>query len=406
MQSWRTDDDLEARLVAIRRDIHQHPELSDHEQRTADVVASELGNIGVDRVLRSVATTGVVGWIFGARPGPCIVLRADLDALPIDEADRGQPYRSAISGVHHACGHDGHTAILLGVAARLHERREELAGAVVLMFQPAEERGGGARRMLAEQPWPAGQAPSASLGLHITTELKVGRVDVRSGPVAAAAQSVDVVFTSAGGHAAFPELTPDPVVCAAAFITSAQTIVSRNLSPRSRTVLGLSCIRAGTTRSAIPSEVVIEGTVRSFDDDDVALVRSRVETIARGLALAHGCEASVRFMDDMYPTCVNDPEISDVVTEVARRQLGDGCVTSDMMINGADDMAEILADYPGCFFFLGGANEALNMTAPMHSPDFDFDETALMTGVELLVEATMAVQSRPFQPVVEGPHPN
>ncbi len=385
-------DDIVRRVVSVRRDLHQHPELSGQEHRTADVVASRLKEIGVDRVLTPVAATGVAGWIVGDRPGPCVLLRADMDALPITEADRGQPYRSTTEGVHHGCGHDGHTAILLGVAEELQARRAEVRGTVVLLFQPAEERGGGARRMLAERPWPGDQTPQASLGLHITTMLPVGTVDVRPGPVTASAQSVDVHFGSPGGHAALPELTPDPVVCAAAFIVSAQTVVSRNLSPRSNTVLGLSRIRAGTTRSAIPTTVTIEGTVRSYDDDDVVLVRRRVEAIAGGIAAAHGCDFEVDFKDDMYPASVNNETVTGLVRAAARRQLGDDCVTSDLVIAGADDMAEILADFPGCYFFLGGANQERGLTAPMHSPDFDFDEAAMPVGVALLVESVLALQ--------------
>lgn len=373
-------------MVATRRDLHMHPEISNDEHRTAALIADRLAEIGVDGLARSTET-GVVAWVLGEQPGPTVLLRADIDALPITEADNGQPYRSRNPQVHHGCGHDGHTAILLAVAQVLVERREQLAGSALLFFQPAEERGGGARRMLDSKVWPADLAPSAAVGLHLTTAMSVGDVDVRAGAVTSAAQSFDVTFGSPGGHAAAPHLTPDPVVASAAFIMAAQTVVSRSLEPGSQTVVSFTVIRAGETRSAIPTHVDIQGTVRSFTNSDLALVQDRIRTIADGVAAAHGCTVAVDFKNDTYPAGVNDPAVTAVVSAAARDTIGADHVDDSMVVSGADDMGEILLDHPGCYFFVGAANPERGMTAPMHSPEFDFDEAALEIGARVMLAA-------------------
>jgi len=383
-----------AQMVETRRDLHRHPEISGQERRTAGVVARRLREIGVDGVVDGVADTGVIGWVVGDPEGPTLLLRADIDALQIPEEDRGQAYLSQESGAHHACGHDGHTAILLAVAEVLVQERSALAGSVLLFFQPAEERGGGARRMLASKAWPQDLVPAAALGLHLTTGLPVGAVDVRSGPVTSSAQSFDVSFGSPGGHAASPHLTSDPVVASAAFIMAAQTVVSRSLDPRSQTVVSFTVIHGGETRSVIPVAVDIQGTVRSYSHEDLAKVQRRVRTIADGVAAAHGCSALVDFKDDAYPAGINDVSVAEDVAAAARQAVGADQVRSDMVVSGADDMGEILLDYPGCYFFIGGANADQGMVAPMHSPAFDFDEDAMGVGARVMLAAVDQVLSR------------
>lgn len=377
-------------MIATRRDLHMHPEISSQEHRTAALVADRLREIGVDG-LAGCADTGVVAWVVGEQPGPTVLLRADIDALPITELDHGQSYLSQTPGAHHGCGHDGHTAILLAVAGLLVERRPKLPGSVLLFFQPAEEWGGGARRMLDSRAWPEELAPSAALALHLTTAMELGEVDVRPGPVTSAAQSFDVGFRSPGGHAAAPHLTPDPVVAAAAFIMAAQTVVSRSLDPRSQTVVSFTVIQAGEVRSAIPVAVDIQGTVRSYTNEDLARVQERVRAIADGVAATHGCMAVVDFKDDAYPTSVNDAVVAAAVTEAACDLLGADHVRADMVISGADDMGEILLDHPGCYFFVGAANSRRGLTAPMHSPEFDFDEAALEIGARVMLAAVERV---------------
>lgn len=385
----RIDESVTQRMVEIRRDLHRNPELSRQEHRTAEIIAAELRDIGVDEVVEGVAETGVLGRISGPIPGPTVLLRADIDALPIAETDRGQEYLSLRSGVHHGCGHDGHVAILLGTARVLKKLQQQLAGTVLLVFQPAEERGGGARRMLEDSRWPALTEPIASVALHITNDLQTGHIDARSGPVTAAAQSFDVAFRGPGGHAAQPQSVTDPVVAAAEFVMSAQTIVSRSISSRSNVVVGVSCIHGGHTRSAIPTEVLLEGTIRAYDDDDIVVVRRRLAEIAAGIAQAHGCEVDVDIKDDMYPVSVNDPVVTDIVSAAGRSALGADAVTADVVVSGADDMAEFLREFPGCYFRLGAGDAEKGFTVPHHSPDFDFDEDAMPAGAAVLVESVL-----------------
>lgn len=383
--------DQVAHMIAVRRDLHQHPELSGQERRTAGVVATQLRTIGVDEVVEAVADTGVVGWVRGVCPGPVVLLRADIDALPLQEVDRGQPYRSRTPGVHHACGHDGHVAILLAVAEAIVGRRGELSGSVILMFQPAEERGGGARRMLEARPWPADLTPTHALALHLTTGLKTGRVDVRPGAVTASAQSLTVAFGSSGGHASSPHLAPDPVVCLAEFILGAQTVVSRSLDPLASAVLSFGVLRGGESRSVIPTRVEVEGTVRTYRNKDLELVRGRVTEIAIGVATAHGCSVEVDLAEDTYPAVVNNPQVAEIVAAASRTALSEDAVTSEMVIAGADDIGEVLLDFPGCFFFVGAANPERGITAYMHSPEFDLDEAALTIGADVLLAGVVAL---------------
>lgn len=389
------DADIKQMLTRVRREIHENPELSGQERMTAALIARELRAIGVDEVKEGVAETGVVAWIRGAQDGPSILLRADIDGLPIQETDHGQTYRSRIPGVHHGCGHDGHVAILLGTAQILQSLKTSMSGSVVFVFQPAEERGGGARRMLDENPWPPEITPQTSLALHITNDQPVGSIDVRPGAVTAAAQSFDVRFSSSGGHAAQPQSVADPIVASAEFVLSAQTIVSRSLSSRSNVVVGLSCIHGGETRSAIPTEVTIEGTIRAFSDDDTEVVRRRLREVAAGVAQIHGLDVEVDIKDDMYPVSINDAAVSDVVTRAGRAVLGADNVTADVVQSGADDMAEFLAAFPGCYFRLGAGNADRDLTAPHHSPHFDFDESAMEHGVAVFVESVLELQRSP-----------
>jgi len=387
------DADINDLLTRVRRTLHENPELSGKEHMTAALIVKELRAIGVDEIREGVAETGVVAWIRGAQDGPSVLIRADIDALPIQEVDHGQSYISRTQGVHHGCGHDGHVAILLGTAKVLQSLKETMSGSVIFVFQPAEERGGGARRMLDANPWPQEITPHSSLALHITNDQQVGTIDVRPGPVTAAAQSFDVRFISSGGHAAQPQAVADPIVASAEFVMSAQTIVSRSLSSRSNVVVGLSCIHGGDTRSAIPTEVTIEGTIRAFSDDDMKIVRRRLREVAAGVAQIHGCDVDVDIKDDMYPVSINDTAVSAVVARAGREVLGDDNVTSDVVQSGADDMAEFLAAFPGCYFRLGAGNAARELTAPHHSPHFDFDESAMENGVKVFVQSVLDLQT-------------
>ena len=263
------------RLIELRRDFHRHPELAHQEHRTAGIVAEHLRRLGLDEVRTGVGQTGVVGVLKGGRPGRTVMLRADMDALPLTEADRGQAYQSVNQGTHHACGHDGHTAILLTTAELLVARRREVPGTVTFVFQPAEERVGGAEGMIADGALEP--RPDACFGLHLWNDLEVGRVDARAGPVYASSDAFDITLSGPGGHGAMPHQVPDPVVASAQLIVALQTLVSRDSPPMEPAVLTIGSIHGGTAPNIIPTRVELQGTLRVFDP----AVRERLLARAR-----------------------------------------------------------------------------------------------------------------------------
>ncbi len=375
---------LADQLTAWRRDLHQHPELGFHEQRTASVVAQVLRDLGLE-VQTGVAETGVVAVIEGARPGRTVMLRWDMDALPIQEAT-GAPYASTNPGVMHACGHDGHVAIGLGVARLLCSRRKDLRGRVKLVFQPAEEGLGGAERMIAagvlEDP-----SPDVALGIHLWNSRPVGWVGIGDGPVMAGAEILEIEILGKGGHGASPHQARDPVAAAAQVISALQTIVSRNLDPRAAAVVSITQLHAGEAFNVIPDRVMLRGTIRTFDLGVRETVLKRVTEVASGVAAALGCAASVQ-LTPLTPPVVNDPELAARVRRVARRVLPGVLVEETERSMVSEDMAFFLRAVPGCFVLIGSANPSRGLDAPHHNPQFDFDEAALPQSVALLVSAT------------------
>ena len=375
-----------ARLVALRRDFHRHPELAHQEHRTAGIVADRLNALGLDDVRTGVGKTGVVGVLRGGRPGKTVMLRADMDGLPLLEADRGQPYRSVNEGVHHACGHDGHVAILLTVADVLAARRADLAGTVSFVFQPAEERVGGADGMLADGALEP--RPDACFGLHLWNEVEVGRIDARAGPVYASADAFVIALTGPGGHAAMPHQVGDPVLASAQLIVALQTLVSRAAPPLEPAVLTIGSIHGGTAPNIIPTRVELHGTLRVFDPVLRERLLGRMHAIVAGVAATFGVESDVR-MTDTCPACINDPAMAGLVQRVAARVVGGDAVLSSTRTTGADDMSLFLNAVPGCYFFVGSANAARGLASPHHSPTFDFDERALDVGVQMLTTTAL-----------------
>jgi len=375
---------LADQLTAWRRDLHQHPELGFHEQRTASVVAQVLRDLGLE-VQTGVAETGVVAVIEGARPGRTVMLRWDMDALPIQEAT-GAPYASTNPGVMHACGHDGHVAIGLGVARLLCSRRKDLRGRVKLVFQPAEEGLGGAERMIAagvlEDP-----SPDVALGIHLWNSRPVGWAGIGDGPVMAGAEILEIEILGKGGHGASPHQARDPVAAAAQVISALQTIVSRNLDPRAAAVVSITQLHAGEAFNVIPDRVMLRGTIRTFDLGVRETVLKRVTEVASGVAAALGCAASVQ-LTPLTPAVVNDPDLADRVRRVARRVLPGVLVEETERSMVSEDMACFLRAVPGCFVLFGSANPSRGRDAPHHNPQFDFDEAALPQAVALLVSAT------------------
>lgn len=378
--------ELTARLVAVRRDLHQHPELGFQEVRTAGVVAKRLGELGIP-FEAGIAGTGVLGLIEGALPGPTVLLRADMDALPLPEASDA-PYRSLVAGKMHACGHDAHTSMLLGAAEVLQARRHQLPGRVKLCFQPAEEGPGGAEPMIA-----AGvlQAPEVhyALGLHVWIELPTGDVGILPGPMMAAADTFECRVTSRGGHGAAPHRTRDPILAAAAVLQAWQAVVARETDPLQPAVLSVCQIQGGFAENIIPSEVLLRGTVRTFDDALRAEIPRAMRRILEGVTRAYGCGHEFTY-DHLYPATVNDPRIAEEMRAVVDA-MGDHLATSAAArpCMGAEDMSYFLRQVPGCFMFLGCARPGDEDPAPHHSNRFDVDEGCLPHGVELLVRGAL-----------------
>jgi amidohydrolase len=379
------------RLVEMRRDFHRHPELAHQEHRTAGIVAEHLHRLGLDEVRTGVGQTGVVGVLRGGRPGRTVLLRADMDALPLTEADRGQAYLSASPGCHHACGHDGHTAILLTVADLLVARRRDLPGTVTFAFQPAEERVGGAEGMIAEGTLEP--RPDACFGLHLWNDVEVGRVDVRAGPVYASADAFHITLSGPGGHGAMPHQVPDPVVASAHLIVALQTLVSRDSPPMEPAVLTIGSVHGGTAPNIIPTRVELQGTLRVFAPALRERLLARVREHVTSIAAAFRVEADFR-MTESCPACINDAGMSELVHGVAAGVVGPQQVQSRTQTTGADDMSWFLDRVPGCYFFLGSANAERGLASPHHSPTFDFDERALELGVQVLTSTALAFLER------------
>ncbi len=356
-------------MAIWRRHIHENPELGQHCEGTAAYVVERLREFGVDEIHEGIAISGVIAIINGQGAGPTIGLRADMDALPIPEAT-GLPYASKNAGKMHACGHDGHTTMLLGAARYLAETRR-FRGRVALIFQPAEETGGGAELMVEE-----GVLDRFGIGqlyaLHNAPGLPVGHFVTTAGPIMAAVDTFHIDVTGLGGHGALPQDTRDPVVAACGIVQAIQTIVSRNHHTLKDLVVSVTQIHTGTVDNVIPETAYINGTVRTFDKDVQAMVMQRLREIAEGVAAGYGVKAVVRY-DIGYPATVNEPQAARFAADVAREISGDaavdGAVDREM---GAEDFSYFLENRPGAYLFIGNGD-----SAGLHHPEFNFcDETA------------------------------
>ena len=367
----------------LRRDFHSHPELGFQEVRTAGVVARELQSMGLE-VTTGIAHTGVVALMEGAHPGPVVLMRFDMDALPILE-ETGAAYASQNPGVMHACGHDGHTSIGLTVARLLHAHSQELAGTVKFVFQPAEEGLHGAELMVKEGVL-QDPRPDVSLALHLWNEQPVGWLGIGDGAVMAAAEMFKVRITGKGGHGAAPHLAIDPVLAAAHVITALQSIPARNVAPLQAAVISVTTLRAGEAFNIIPQYAELTGTIRTFEPEVRALVLERFHQVMNGVAEAMGCTADIH-CEGITPAVINREPIARRVRAVAERILPDSPVTSHFATMGSEDMAFMMQDIPGCFIFVGSANSDKGLDAPHHHPRFDIDEEALPKGAALMAAA-------------------
>ncbi|MCA0452735.1 MAG: amidohydrolase [Chloroflexi bacterium] len=376
-------ESLRDELIARRRDFHIHPELAFEEYRTSGIVAEELNKLGLE-VQTGVGKTGVVGILEGAKDGPTVLVRADMDALPILEKNAVE-YASQTPGKMHACGHDGHTTIGLGVAKLLSKHRDELAGRIKFVFQPAEEIVGGAKAMVADGVL-QDPRPDVTLGLHLWNSMPIGKLGVGDGPVMAGSSIFTINLTGKGGHGALPDVSIDPIVCAAQVVTALQSIVSRNVDPLESAVVSVTRIQAGTAYNIIPQDAELWGTIRTFKNEVRDRVENRMREIVDGIASAMGCTSTVEIVHKSVPVR-NDSTVTERGREVLRQFVGDEGILTTERTMGAEDVGLFMDDIPGLYFFVGAAVPGQTEYYGHHHPRFDFDENALPLSVALLASA-------------------
>lgn len=370
---------MRAELVERRRDFHRHPELAFEEHRTAGIVADALNGLGLE-VQTGVGRTGVVGILEGAGDGPTLLYRADMDALPIVEENDAE-YVSETAGRMHACGHDGHTAIALGIAKLLSNHRSRLHGRVKFVFQPAEEVGGGAVAMIEDGVLES-PAPDRALGIHLWNDLEVGTVSVVSGPVMSGAGMFAITVTGKGGHGAMPHQTADPIVCAAQIITALQSIVSRNVSPLDTVVVSIGRIHGGSARNIIPQTVCFSGSFRLFREETRPQVMARIRDIATGVAAAMGCQAEVD-LGAGIGAVVNDALVAKE-SHAAMSQASRAVKLVEAPWMASEDVGLLMETSPSAYLLVGSANRERGLDYPHHHPRFDFDEDVLPLSVGLM----------------------
>lgn len=372
---------IEPRIVNTRRTIHSHPEMGYQEEQTSTLVQARLRELGIP-FRPGLAKTGVVAQIKGELgDGPCVLLRADMDALPIDEQS-GVPFSSEVPGVMHACGHDAHTAMLLGAAELILDRKSTFAGTVKLMFQPAEEGGGGAARMIDDGVLAEPRVDAAFM-LHVWPDLEVGQVACGPGAQLAGANSFTITVRGRGGHGARPHETIDPVVVGAQIVLAMQTLVSREVDPTVPAVVTLATFHAGNVSNVIPDEAVLKGTIRAFDGELFKHLEQRVREVATTVASALRASVDVEFATS-YPPSVCDPAMAEHLGASASSLLGAGAVLPSKPEMGAEDFAFVLQKVPGAMLWLGVKNPDWPAPKPVHTATFDIDEGALPIGTSAM----------------------
>jgi amidohydrolase len=370
--------DLHTEITAWRRDMHAHPELQYDVHRTAASVAEKLKSFGCDDVVTGIGRTGVVGVIRGRKPGAKVVgLRADMDALPIEEAT-DLPYKSTVKGKMHACGHDGHSAMLLGAAKYLAETRN-FVGTAVMIFQPAEEGGAGARAMLRDGLLDRFGIQEV-FGMHNYPGMPVGRFAIRSGPMMASTDNIAIKLEGVGAHAAFPHDGVDTILVGAQIVNQLQSIVARNVDPVKAAVVSICVFQGGTTDNVIPQEVRLGGTVRTLSQNVRELVQKRVREVVEGTARLYGAKAQLTYTPG-YPVLVNDAGRAAFAAAVASEVAGDNKVDDNCPpLMGAEDFAFMLNERPGAFIYVGNGD-----SAPLHNPKYDFNDEAIPLGTSYWV---------------------
>ena len=365
-------------MTAWRRHLHTIPELMFECHQTAAFVVERLREFGITEIHEGIATTGIVAIIEGQGDGPTIGLRADMDALPMQE-ETGLPYASMVDGMMHACGHDGHTTMLLGAARYLAETRN-FKGRVALIFQPAEENGGGGEVMVKEGILDTFDIKEV-YALHNAPGVEVGNFYTTPGPIMAAADSFDIHIVGNGGHGAMPHATADPIMAAVGIANAIQTIVSRNNYSQDNLVVSITQIHTGSADNVVPEKAYMNGTVRTFDPAVRTMVMARLEAIVAGQAAAYGVEARMDYLVG-YPATINEPERTEFAAEVAREIAGDAGVDGNAPPEmGAEDFAYLLEKRPGSYLFVGNGD-----TAGLHHPEYDFDDEAAAAGASFFAK--------------------
>jgi amidohydrolase len=396
-------DALKSFLVSLRRQLHRHPEVMYQESFTSQTIQTVLSELDIkyttgwsknthQDVYKGQGGYGIVAEI-GTGASPCIILRADMDALPIDEATNDiEAFKSKTRGKMHACGHDGHTTMLLGAAAVLKKMENSLQGTVRLMFQPAEEGGAGAKRMIEEGVIRKEPKAELAFGMHVWPALPSRTIASRPGTLMAAAETFQIIMAGKGGHAAMPHLTIDPIVAAASTIMNLQPIISRNISPLESGVVSITQMTAGDAYNVIPAAAIIKGTIRALTTEMLMSLRNRVEHVVNTTSILYGCNSTIRYSPDYYPNAHNDKDLFEHFSKkVGGLVSSEGYVRDIEPTMGGEDFAFLSKEIPSTFFFIGqgsGGDEAHHVPPTdfgLHHPKFALDEDVMSTGVELHV---------------------
>lgn len=379
--------EIKEKTIAIRRDLHRHPELGFEEIRTSQIVAKTLEDLGI-KVTTGLAKTGVVGLLRGLADSPVLLLRFDMDALPIHEETDAE-YASINPGKMHACGHDSHVAVGLSVAQLLAGKRDELPGTIKFVFQPAEEGGGGAEKMVEagvlENP-----RPDYSLGMHVWNDQPVGWYGLTKGPSMAGAEIFSVRITGKGGHGASPHLTVDPIIATTQIINALQTITSRNIHPLDSAVVSVCEIRAGSAFNIIPPDAMFTGTIRTFKPEVYEKVNTRLINIINKIAESMDCQAEIHMKRITFPV-INDLALVSLMSKVVSEIDPEGKIDHAHQTMGSEDFSFMMQDIPGCFLFVGSANPEKGLDYGHHHPKFDIDEACLPYAAAIMAKGAMDI---------------
>ncbi|MDY6872562.1 MAG: amidohydrolase [Chloroflexota bacterium] len=378
---------IKAETIERRREFHRHPELGLEETRTAGIVAETLEDLGLD-VTTGVGVTGVVGMLRGAKESPVLLMRFDMDALPIQE-ETGAAYASENPGKMHACGHDSHVAVGLSVAKLLSEKKESLPGSIKFVFQPGEEGAGGAEKMVDDGVL-TDPALDYAMAMHVWNERPVGWYALTEGPVMAGAHIFSIKLTGKGGHGAQPQHTADPIIAAAQVVTALQTVVSRNVDPLDTAVLSVCRVESGTAFNIIPQQAVMEGTIRYFEPEVFERIEKRLREIVENISTAMGCQAEVSIEQVTFPVA-NNPALARLLADVVRSVDPDAEIDNEYRTMGAEDFSFMMQDIPGCFMLVGSADSEGGESYGHHHPKFNINEDCLPYAVAILTQAAVEV---------------